>query len=283
MSAKSLFSQIVEKYKRGLLLIVFLIASSLLILFNGTPGVAKPQEIGLSIFSFFQGLISQSGHWFSQTTDSMVEMANLKENYQTAKEQLKKYEGMERSYIDILDENKKLKDQLNFVQSYENSTISSEIVSKDPTRVYSTVVINKGYLDGVRKNFPVLAYQNGTYGLVGKILEVGLTASIVQPILDANLFVAARFHNTRYQGLVSGKGSNEESLVMTYVSKKAREELKIGDLVETDGMDSLYPKGMVIGRVKSITLKDYESSLDVELEPIISFSKLEYLTIVRTE
>jgi rod shape-determining protein MreC len=70
---------------------------------------------------------------------------------------------------------------------------------------------------------------------------------------------------------------------MSYVKKEAQSEIHAGDLIVTAGIDSLYPADLLIGRVKTLTVKQYQTSLDIELEPILDFSRLEYVNILRSE
>lgn len=281
-SSRSPLRQLASRYRRGLLLMVFLTASSIMILFDGTPGVARPQEIGLSVFGFFQSVVSGMVHTVGRLGTSALDMTDLQSKYEKLSVQVKKYEGNERALVQLREENRRLREQLSFHQSLPYFNIPVEVVGKDPSKVYSTLVVNKGYLEGVRKNMPVVGTQNGVIGLVGKISEVGLTTSVVQPILDANLFTAARIENTRHEGLVTGTGNNEESLSMAYVKKAAQGELNKGDLVVTAGIDSLYPADLLIGRIKTITTKEYQTSLDIILEPILDFDRLEYVNILRS-
>ena len=282
-SSDSPFRQLTSRYRRGLILSIFLTISSVMILFDGTPGVAKPQEIGLSVAGFFQGMISGTIHATGQLGTAMVDLTDLQSQNQKLSAQVKKYEGNERSLVQLREENRRLREQLGFHQSLPYFNVPVEVVGKDPSRVYSTFVVNKGFLDGIRKNMPVVATLGGITGLVGKVSEVGLASAVVQPILDANLFTSARVENSRYEGLVAGKGNNEESLSMIYVKKSAQSDVHKGDLVVTSGTDSLYPADILIGRIKEITSKEYQTSLDIVLEPILDFGRLEYLNVLRSE
>lgn len=282
-SGRSPLGQLAARYRRGLTLVFFLVASSVMILFDGTPGIARPQEIGLSVFGFFQGLVSGTVHSLGQLGGSVVDLADLQKRNEKLTALVKKYEGNERALVQLREENRRLREQLAFHQSLPYFNVPVEVIGRDPSKVYSTLVVNKGYLDGIRKNMPVVATQSGVVGLVGKVSEVGLSTSVVQPILDANLFAAARIENSRHEGLVTGKGNNEESLSMAYVKKSAQKEIHEGDLVVTAGIDSLYPADLLIGRIKDISSKEYQTSLDIDLEPVLDFDRLEYLNILRSE
>ena len=63
------------------------------------------------------------------------------------------------------------------------------------------------------------------------------------------------------------------------------EEFRIGcgDLVVTSGFNGSYPDNIYIGKVKSISGKEYETSLRLELEPFVDFFRLEYVFVLAGE
>jgi rod shape-determining protein MreC len=68
---------------------------------------------------------------------------------------------------------------------------------------------------------------------------------------------------------------------MRYVSDQARTEIGYGDLVITSGMSSVYPKGIHIGTVVSVEAQPYDTSLELKLDPIVDFERLEYVFVIR--
>jgi len=187
---------------------------------------------------------------------------------------------MDKNIEEIRRENELLKEQLEFSESFEISHIPAEIIAKDPVNIFSSFMINKGRRHGVSKGMPVTSYQNGIIGLVGKVAEAGYGSSLVLPIYDSTSYVAARFQSSRYEGLINGAGRNGKNLVMNYVKKTARVEIQNNDLIVTSGMESLYPKGIYIGRVQSITSREYNTSLEIEVLPVIDFSTLEFVFVL---
>jgi rod shape-determining protein MreC len=93
--------------------------------------------------------------------------------------------------------------------------------------------------------------------------------------------VGARLLTSHYEGLVNGSG--DESVTMKYVKRYARSNIRYGDIVVTSGMKSLYPSGIFIGAVKAIHAREYDTSLELELEPVIDFSRLEYVFVLKGE
>ena len=70
---------------------------------------------------------------------------------------------------------------------------------------------------------------------------------------------------------------------MDFVSKEAASRINCGDLVVTSGFNGSYPENIYIGKVKSISGKEYETSLRLELEPFVDFFRLEYVFVLSGE
>jgi rod shape-determining protein MreC len=158
--------------------------------------------------------------------------------------------------------------------------IAAEVIARDTDNLFSTITINKGARHGVRKGMPVVAYQGDMEGLVGKVLLVGPGASQIVPLYDPQCLVSARLDRTRHEGLVNGQGKDKDTILMRYVKRTAKDAIEYGDLVVTSGLGGLYPKGINIGRIRDIRAQAYETSLELEVEPIIDFDRLEYLFLV---
>lgn len=262
-----------------------LLAASLLCLTISTRSLeGVPESVGLTVFGFFQRGFSGIGSFVSDTVTSIAELQRLRENYHELSAKLERYTNMERGIADLRDENKRLKEQLGFSQEISYQRIAARIVAKDPENLYSTITIDKGIGEGIRKNMPVIAFQDGIEGLVGRVVEVGRGTSKIVPLYDTKSFVAARFSGgSRTEGLVGGQGSTDDPLVMRFVKKRAKDEIQFGDLVVTTGFESVYPTEVAVGRVKKVRVLDYQTSIDVELEPVLDFSRIEYVFVVRQE
>lgn len=263
---------------------IILMAVSILMISISTRSIfTLPGAIASGATRAAQKLFSSAGSFVSQTIFSIQELADLRSQYDALAEKLKTYETLERNYADTMAENTRLKEQLGFANSITAIKASARIIAKDPGNIYSSYIVDKGVSSGIEKNMAVAAFQNGVEGLAGKILDSRKTSSVVLPLFDQRFFVSARFARTRTEGLVNGQGNPDDPLVMRYVSKLNTAEIQIGDMVVTSGLDSIYPPDMAIGRVAEIQLPEYSSSAVIFLEPVLNFSKLEYLFVVRKE
>ncbi len=270
----------IGKYRSSSLLVVLIIISMVLMVVTSGRYNFSLKKIGNTFFSVFQIAVNSTTGFVKNTFNSIEELRKLKDEHEGVLKLLESYQTRDRDFIELKQENLSLKKQLNFKTASEYRFESAEIVAQEPGNLFSTLIINKGTRDGILRNMPVIAYQNGFQGLVGKIVETSLFTSKVIPLFDNIAFVASRMLESRYEGLVNGEGSKNSYLIMNYVTKNAYKSLKNGDLVITSGMQSIYPKGIFIGRVRNIKIPEWQTSLVLEIEPVVDFSRLEYVLVL---
>jgi rod shape-determining protein MreC len=251
-----------------------------LLLFSTRSSVLNFKDMGLSIFSGVRGGVYDFSSLVSRIALSVRELADLRREYAELLEQVARYERLERSAAEIGQENIRLREQLSFARTLRYRYIPVEITGRDPDNLFSALVINKGRYSGVTNDMAVIAWQNGTQALVGKVIQAGTLESLIMPLYDAKSFISARFAVSRYDGIVEGQGSPDSPLRMRYIPKRAREEISQGDMIVSSGMGGVYPPGINIGRVNGINFHEYEISMEVELEPLIDFSRLEYVFVI---
>lgn len=263
-----------------LLLGFFIILSSILLAFSSGGFIVNFKSLGFSLLSETQRGFYSISSFTSNSISAIKELKDLKIQYEQLLSKLEDYEVLQRSIADVKKENLYLKEQLGFSESLEIKNIFAEIIGRDPNSLYSGITINRGSKQGIKKHMPVIAFQGGSIGLVGKIIQVGRNTSIILPIYDYQCYVSSRLSESRYDGLVNGQGSYEKPLLLKYIKKRAKDEIKLGEMVVTSGENLLYPKNIPIGFIKKVIGLDYETSLTLELDPIVDFSRLENVFIL---
>ncbi len=263
-----------------LALAVLVLASSLMLGFSSGGFIINVKMVGFSCLSTMQMCINTVASKATAVFTSVRDMARLQEEYDALTEKLKDYEYLRRSNAEIRKENERLREQLGLLQSITYRNIAAQIIGRDADNIFSGITIDKGAMSGIRKNMPVIAIQNGSVGIVGKVVTVGLTTSIIMPVYDSSCNISARILNTRDQGLVSGNGSIDAHLSLGYIRKRVLKDIHYGDIVVTSGENGNYMRDIPIGTITKITVLDYDSSLEIEMEPIIDFSRLEMVFVV---
>jgi rod shape-determining protein MreC len=163
------------------------------------------------------------------------------------------------------------------------TTVAAEVVARDGMPWYRVAVINKGEQDGVALNAPVISAT----GVVGRVIERGPRAARVQLLLDRDSALGALVERTRAAGVVAGRvGSPDVSrgaaapgeLLMKYVPAAA--DVAEQDLVVSSGSERIFPKGLVIGRVSSVSLGTGLFK-EIRIAPAASFDRLEEVLVLR--
>jgi rod shape-determining protein MreC len=169
-------------------------------------------------------------------------------------------------------ENKRLRELLGFKRSLPSPVIAAEIIGKDPSAWFKTVIIDKGSTDGLRRGLPAVS----SLGVVGQIIEVSARQSRLMLIIDRNSGADALVQRTRARGIV--KGTSQDDCYLDYVLHA--DDVRVGDLVVSSGFDGVYPKGLLIGTVTAVDFKGGDFFKDVQITPAVDFDKLEEVLII---
>ena len=260
-------------------LALLLLVSGVFLAFTTGSFVVNFSRIGFSIFSSAEKGIFFVTNSVGRQFAAMRELSELKQNYDELVLKLQNYEQMQRTNAEIRKENEQLKEQLDFVKSLEQKNYPAQIISRNIDKLYASLTIDKGSVNGIGKNMPVIAYQNGNIALVGKVVEVGRFTSTIMPVYSINCTVSARIQNTRDLGLVSGFG-DDTKLALKYIKKRVMDTLNYGDVIVTSGENGNYMRNMPIGSISEIRVVEYDSSLEIDVAPLIDFPRLETVIVV---
>jgi len=152
-------------------------------------------------------------------------------------------------------------------------TTAADVIAAAATPEFRTVTIGKGTQAGLRPDMAVISPA----GVVGRIIVPSARAAKVQLLIDLNAAAGALVERSRAQGVVMGTGA--EKLRLEYVSGSA--EIQVGDTVTTSGIDGIYPKGFVIGRVDKVERSGGAYGA-ITVRPAGDFSTLEEVLVVLT-
>ena len=169
-------------------------------------------------------------------------------------------------------ENQRLRDLLEFKRSLQSPAVPAEIIGRDPSAWFKTVIVDKGHADGLRRGMPVVS----SLGVVGQIIEVSGRQSRLLLIIDRNSGVDALVQRTRARGIV--KGTSQDECYLDYVLHA--DDVRAGDLVVTSGYDGIYPKGLLIGTVEAVDFKGGDFFKEVQITPAVDFDKLEEVLVI---
>lgn len=261
-------------------LVLMIAFSGISLGFSGGGFIVNFDKLGFTVFSSLQKAVHAVENVFTGTVTAVRDMAHLRSEYQQLTEKLKDYEFLQRNNTEIRKENERLKEQLDFATEIKYRNILAQIIGRNPDSQYSGITLNKGARNGIKKGMPVIAVQAGNVGVVGRIITVGVGTSMMMPVYDVRCNISSRIQNTRDLGIVSGNGSSDGALSLKYIRKRVMDDFNYGDIVVTSGENGNYMRDIPVGRISKITVLDYDSSLNIELDPIIDFNRLENVLVI---
>jgi rod shape-determining protein MreC len=158
--------------------------------------------------------------------------------------------------------------------------VTARVIARSPTVWYSTVKIDKGSSDGVKVDQPVVA----SGGLAGKVTNVTGGTSEVTLITDASSAVSSQIVPDGASGIVQPEVGNPKKLLLDFVEKGKR--VSEGTTVVTSGfrssrVESLFPRGIPVGKVTRADLEEIELYQRVTIEPFADLRRLDFVQVLR--
>lgn len=231
-----------------------------------------PGRTAISLISPFQEAVSRSirfvknvwVHYFF-----LVETAKENDNYKKALSHTVEKNNL---YKELKLSNIRLRSLLNFQKTITDTVIAAEVIGKDPSPWFNTIMINKGKDDGVKKGAAVVIPE----GIVGQVAEVSAHNSKVLLIIDPNSSVDAMVQRSRARGII--KGGFADRCVFKYVLRK--KGIAVGDTVVSSGLDGVFLKGLPVGQVSGVVKPNSGIFQEVTVIPCVDFEKLEEVLVV---
>ena len=267
------------KSKLFITLIIITVISGILMAVStmgliGTNPVTNALGVVFSpVTGFFNYIGDSVGGFFGEIAD----YKEYKPKYNQAVAEMKLMEEKIRDYDNMKIENERLKKLLEIKNDDKYGTkIAATVTSVNPSNWYEDVIINKGAADGIKKDSTVINAE----GLVGRISEVGETWSKVTTILDSTSSAGCIVPRNGDVAVVEGNVALADggACSMNYITKDAT--LAVGDSVETSAQSSIYPAGILIGKVSSVMPDSQGFYNKATVKAAVDFRKLREVIVI---
>lgn len=271
----SLLVRLLARYRRAVILTTALVLSFLLMTLqvrHETVAVTFTRQALLFVASPFIRVTAATIHGITGTWQDYVDLRTVREE----NKRLQLETTMLKRRLDQLQdqalETQRLERMLAMRRASQAEFLTARVVGKDATNWFKTIVLDRGSLEGIRRNQPALAPD----GLVGRVVEVTPTSARVQLLTDPVSAVGGLIQRTRVTGIVSGNlGAGAR---VRYLPLMA--DVIVGDEVVTSGMGGVFPKGILIGRIASVERKSGALFQEASLQSAVDLSRLEEVLIL---
>ncbi|MGH7860346.1 MAG: rod shape-determining protein MreC, partial [Candidatus Binatia bacterium] len=199
-------------------------------------------------------------------------LVGVAEDNEILRERLRLLEAERHRAAEVELQNQRLQLLLNFRTQLAAEAIAARVIGLDASSLFRSFTLDRGERDGIRPGMAVVCAD----GVVGRIAQVSPNASRVLLLTNHNSGVDAIVQRTRARGIV--EGVLEGGATMKYL--RQTEDVKDGDVVVTSGVDGIYPKGVMIGRIIRVERKDYGLFQVATILPAVDFSRLEEVLVI---
>ena len=227
---------------------------------SGLATAAKPfLWCGTKVADAYSGFVSV----FTDYNSLLEENKALREEIESMKDQ--------QADVGVLEnENKWLRDFLELKNKNPQLELAdAKVVSHEVGSAATVLTLNKGAVHGIKNNMPVITAD----GVVGYVFETGLDWCKVTTIIEPKSNVAVYTDRTAVIGTVEGSVEHraEGTCIITYAPDA---DIKVGDRVYTSGTGSIYPDGLAVGKIISVTADETTRQLIAVVQPEVDFNNL---------
>lgn len=254
---------------------IFLIVVNVIVLSVNSKRSVPSTGIGkLTIFivSPFQEFVSDSIRSIKDIWKHYFFLVSVSEENARLVHTLKQSEERNNSLKELELSHDRLRKLFGFKETLQKRVVAAEVIGRDPSPWFKTIIVNKGSRDGVERGMPVVIPE----GIAGLVTDVSKTYAKILLVVDQNSAVDALIQRNRARGIVKGEPSGE--LLLQYVQRKY--DVHEGDVVVSSGLDGVFPKGIRIGYVHAVDKPDSGIFQRLAVTPYADFEKLEEVLVV---
>ena len=188
-------------------------------------------------------------------------------------------EVQQKQIVQLAEEQKsniRLTSLLGLRQAYPRIVMKpAHVLAWDPGPWLRSITINVGTDDGVAVNQAVIHNT----GVVGRIIEVSPNYARVILATDFHSSIDAVVQRSRVIGILSGLGT--PLMDFKYIPKD--EDVRLGDLLVTSGLDGFFPRGLALGQVSFVDRKSPDIFTKVEVTPTVEYDRLEEVMVITNQ
>jgi rod shape-determining protein MreC len=263
-----------RRYRFIIITIIFLVGGLTVFSINANqnPKDTISGRLVLELVGPLQSLASAVSDFTGEVWNHYFALVQAAKQNQALREQVDILNQRMIDYEEIKLENSRLQKLLALRSNESPPQLAARVVGWDPSGNFRTAIINKGAQHGIQPQMAVINSQ----GVVGRTIWASSNYAKVLLLPDPNAAIDVLIQRSRAHGIVEGAGN--DTLRLKYIIRA--DEVAPGDVVIASGEEGIFPKGMLVGRVRAVHPELADTFLPIELEPAVDFERLEEVSII---
>jgi rod shape-determining protein MreC len=233
------------------LVIALLLVNFVLMAFDAreiTSGQRVIRAWTQTVADFVQSPVTTVSSSISNYFISISQLRSAQDENSLLRQRVQELEVQLQQKQDLSAENSRLLSLLDLKERSQYKVLNARIIGRDPSKWFDSSIINRGSLDGVTLNMPVVTEG----GVVGRVAAVSPLTSQVDLLTRKGSGIGAvvgQIGESGAIGVVVGT-SDSEVLEMKYVSGNI--DVQVGQSIFTTGQDDIYPAGLKVGEIVGV-------------------------------
>lgn len=153
----------------------------------------------------------------------------------------------------------------------------AHIIYRTTNQAYNYLIVDKGANDGIARDMAVTSPA----GVVGVVGEVSENFSSIIPILHPDSRISAIVSSINQVGTVVWEGNDPRVAYLENIPQHL--EINIGDSVITSGYSNIFPKGLLVGTVKEVSMGNNASFLTIKIKLATNFNKVNTVYLIENK
>lgn len=162
--------------------------------------------------------------------------------------------------------------EMSFLKMYH--LVPAKVVTNELNKQENLLTINRGSADGVEVGMGVASGQ----GVVGVTYLVSDHYAVVIPVLNTSSRISCAIRGHNYFGVLRWDGKEAGVAYMEDIPRHAR--FKRGDWVETNGYSSIFPPGVLVGKIETVYNSADGLSYRVKVRLATDFGSLRDVVVI---
>lgn len=155
--------------------------------------------------------------------------------------------------------------------------IQAKVVANSLDRPENLMTIDRGSADGVKKDMGVAC----GLGVVGIVYLTSDHYSVVIPVLSSKSNISCAIRGRGYFGYLHWYGNRPDEAYLDDVPRHAR--FRIGDIIVTSGYSSVFPPGMLVGKVMRVYNSENGMSYRLRVKLTTNFGNLRDVCVINDD
>lgn len=221
----------------------------------------------------FERAVVSTGQFFRRNWSNYIDLHNARKENRELQEEIARLKLEQIRYRQDAEQAQRLQVLLGFKENYIGQIMPAQVIGTSGMEQSRMITIDKGSHSGVKIDMAVITPD----GIVGKVKDVSPLSSQVLLVNDRDSGAGVILQGSRLQGILRGSPQGE----LRVADVMADESIQVGEQVITSGGDRIYPKGVPVGTVTSVSPDhDNDPFLAIKVKPAADLGRLEEVLVV---